>query len=215
MPSHSIKGTWCKRRLLNLHGILDQWTEIVARMGRKWNKSGDVPWWYNERADLSLFAGAVWWSGGDVLEEFSSVKRKIGKTTGRLHSSYSGRVDLYFETPNGSDYYLECKSMWSGASRPNESSIRKIEDHLEWACYDIKKFHPQRSRRLGLVFAKPYIVRSSSKVDVKKKISDWLVLMESVNCDAMAWSFPSSGKCGKSTTNYCPGVAIFIKERKK
>ena len=214
MPSHPFQGSSCKRRLLNLHGILEEWTEIVARMGRKWNKSGDVPWWYNERADLSLFAGAVWRAGGDVMEEFSSEKRKIGKTTGRLHSSYTGRVDLYFETPNRSDYYLECKSIWSGASRPNDSSIRKIEDHLEWACHDIKKFHPHRYRRLGLTFAKPYIRRSPG-VDVKEKISDWLTLMEAVDCDARAWSFPMSCKCGKASDNFCPGVAIFIKELRK
>jgi hypothetical protein len=214
MRRHSLKGTWSNRKLLNLHGILDKWTDIATDVGRKWNKIGDVPWWYNERADLSHFAGAVWLTGGEAMEEFSDEKRKIGKTTWRLHGSYKGRVDLFFETPNGSDYYLECKSLWSGATRPNKNTVERVEEWLDWACKDVKKFHPHRGRRLGMVFVKPYIKRSPG-ADVKSLVSDWLWLFDDFDCDAMAWSFPLSCKCGKSSEYFCPGVVIFIKEFRK
>jgi hypothetical protein len=59
-----------------------------------WDHKGDAPWWYNERASLSLFAGAVWKCRGWVFEEFS-IKRRTATTRGK-YKRHSGRCDIMF-----------------------------------------------------------------------------------------------------------------------
>jgi hypothetical protein len=155
---------------------------VTEEIARRWHN--DVPWWYNERANLSVFAGGVWRSGGHAFEEFSDKKRKMGMTTGRLHGSYAGRVDMYFETRYGEEYYLEGKACESGAARAGHDPRPRIKSLLDWACDDVRKFHPHGCRRLGVVFVKPYI-RRQLVVDLNKQISDWLWWFEEdFNCDA-------------------------------
>ena len=65
------------KKLLSLHAVLREWVRLNRLLGRQWSNSiGDLPWWYNERALLSLFAGAVWRTGGYAFEEFSDLKHK-------------------------------------------------------------------------------------------------------------------------------------------
>jgi hypothetical protein len=59
-----------------LSPLFKKWQKIILKISRKWIKENDVPWWYTERASLSLFSGAIWQSGGYVFEEFS-VNREI------------------------------------------------------------------------------------------------------------------------------------------
>jgi hypothetical protein len=63
-------------------------------MAKEWLNVKDVPWWYNERASLSLFAGAVWGCHGWVFEEFG-IWRKIASKRGVKYTS--GRRDIEFE----------------------------------------------------------------------------------------------------------------------
>ena len=214
---HTATGVWCKQGL-PLRSVLNGWVDVTNELVRKWRSSsnghGDVPWWYNERANLSVFAGGVWRSGGRAFEEFSFKKRKIRKTTGHLHGSYHGRVDLYFETRHGEEFYLESKACDSGAQRPGHDPKPSIEGWLDEACLDVKKFKPYCSRRLGVVFVKPYI-RSRGVDDLEKQMSDWLYQIDEIDCDAMAWVFPSSFKCGKSSGWRTHGVVAIIKEFKK
>src|SRR5262245_34034370 len=55
--------------LRSFEDLLWEWTSVIERVVRVWYQD-DVPWWYNERASLSLFAGAIWKVGGIAFEEF-------------------------------------------------------------------------------------------------------------------------------------------------
>jgi len=173
-----------------------------------------VPWWYNERANLSVLAGGIWRSGGHAFEEFSGDKRKVRKLTRHLYGSYPGRVDMYFETRYGEAYYLEAKACEAGAAKAGHDSPLRIKKLLKSACDDVRKIHPHGCRRLGIVFVSPYI-RRRSQTDLRKQISDWLWKFEDFDCDAMAWAFPSSLKYGKYRRGNSPGVVAFIKEVKR
>ena len=205
---------WSKRGL-PLRSVLVEWVNVIDELAKRWQKDRDVPWWYNERADLSTLAAGIWRSGGHALEEFSTEKRKIGETTGRLFGNYTGRLDMYFETAGGANFYVECKSCWSGIGQPGVKQVNRIRKLLEVARQDVKKFHPHGGgRRLGVVFAKPYL-DNSSKVDLRERVAAWLRLWDKRYFDAMAWAFPLACKCGIGTEARAPGVAVFIKELKK
>lgn len=92
------------RELRSLYAVLEEWVKLNRNIGRQWSKEvGDLPWRYNERALLSLFAGAVWRIGGHAFEEFSEVKH-----SGRRKRKGNGRVDLWFET-SGREFRAEAK----------------------------------------------------------------------------------------------------------
>jgi hypothetical protein len=61
--------------LKKLEKLLLNWTWLNREMIKFW-KGKDCPWWYNERTSISTLAGAVWASGGIVLEEYTSKKRR-------------------------------------------------------------------------------------------------------------------------------------------
>ena len=64
-----------------------RWADKIAD---DWAHSRDVPWWYNERASLSVFARAVWASGEVAFEEFFEEKRTVSRRTHKFRGPYSG-----------------------------------------------------------------------------------------------------------------------------
>lgn len=87
----------------------------------------------------------------------------------------------------------------------------RVRDRLESAKTDIRKFPPDGARRIGIVFARPYL-RYSRKGDPEKQIEAWLDKLWEIDSDAMAWSFPNNMKLGKGSDFHCPGVVVLIKE---
>jgi len=51
-------GRRCKR-VRCFEAIFKEWIGCISQIAHDWKSRGDVPWWYNERASLSVFAGAV------------------------------------------------------------------------------------------------------------------------------------------------------------
>ena len=205
-------GIWCKNGL-PLRSVLKEWIEVTKELARNWKRSekGDVPWWYNERANLSVFAGGVWRSGGRAFEEFSSEKKKRWKSTGRLHGSYSGRVDLFFETRYGEKFYVEAKVCESGVQRASHKRVPSIVTVLDVACEDAESPKQNAHRKLGMVFVKPYI-QTKAITHLQDQVSDWMKQIWNIEFDAMAWVFPLSYSCGEIGQWKCPGVVVLIKE---
>jgi hypothetical protein len=75
------KRHYCKLGL-PLRTILRKWISLNERIAQDWRYK-DVPWWYNERAALSIFSGGIWNSGEFAFEEFSDEKRKISARSRR------------------------------------------------------------------------------------------------------------------------------------
>jgi hypothetical protein len=69
----TVKGMHGTSRILR--GVVKHWINTNLRIVRDWKDLPDVPWWYNERASLSVLAGSVWkQSGGIALEELVADK---------------------------------------------------------------------------------------------------------------------------------------------
>jgi|WetSurMetagenome_2_1015567.scaffolds.fasta_scaffold24064_4 hypothetical protein len=206
----NIQGFFCKPGL-PLSPILKEWIWLNTEITKKWLMVKDVPWWYNERALLSIFAGAVWNKNSIAFEEYVSEKWEISKRTSKFKKHYRGRIDLYFEIDE-SKFIVEAKRCWSGASVLNKNTNEKLLTKLGKAISDINKVKPYGERRLAILFVNPYF-RKSCFNEINLKIKEWLKLFYQINCDASAWTFPSIVRNLKGDDGfYHPGTALMIKE---
>lgn len=205
---NTIKGTYCSRDL-PIGDALRGWITCIDRLTKSWQTRKDLPWWYNERADLSTLSAAIWLSGGTSIEEFQSDKRKISKTTGNLAGRYLGRIDFLF-TLNGQHYVAEAKESWSSAVSRNPT--HRIRKRLADAQSDIRKVRSYRDRKIAIVFVKPTIPTSNRR-QARQLIDRWMDTVQAVEVDAKAWYFPDSALTLRWGKLLCPGVLMLIKER--
>ncbi len=84
--------------------VLIQWLKIHREYIEEFSCE-DALYWYNERANVSTLAGAMWKCGGFALEEYSSLKGEDDDTQKK------GRVDLYLYN-HGKDAICEAKMKW-------------------------------------------------------------------------------------------------------
>jgi hypothetical protein len=151
-------------RLRCLRPVLEKWIWLNGDLARRWSAIEDVPWWYRERALLSVFSGAVWLSGGVALEEYTDIKRNRSRRPRSRHS-YSGRVDLYFERLEET-FIAEAKHIWLPATR-HRSQMDKLKNCLDQAICDVKCSSHYGGRRLAIVFVAPYVaIKSADRLNV-------------------------------------------------
>lgn len=202
--THTISGIH-QHKLRCLTPVLKKWIILNKNIAEAW-ANNDVPWWYGERACLSVFAGAIWKVGGIAFEEYSFEKRN------KVHGKriVNGRNDLYFEL-NGEEYIVEAKYSSFGASRLKIGAPGNIQDCLEKARRDIRKCpHSTGQRRLGIAFVRPYFTMHQ-KHAVSKKIKKWVENLQKLDYSCAAWVFPKGSRCFKGNY-YAPGIAVLIKE---
>lgn len=103
------------KRVRGVHGgslrqlarALHRWLRIMEDPVWWKDDEEDAPWWYNERALLSLFAGAVWLSKGWAFEEFAAMKRQKGRVKNRRRRGSRGaRGDLEYWWPNADTSFV-------------------------------------------------------------------------------------------------------------
>jgi hypothetical protein len=112
-----------ERAIPELRGTLENWRYLMGQRG--WG-SRDAPWWYNERASLSLLAGALWYADGWAFEEFVTSKRHKRKAR-------RGRGDLMFEV-GGLKAVAEAKQCWPALRTTPRSAMSVIARALDRAC---------------------------------------------------------------------------------
>lgn len=190
-------------------GVLNEWMKANTLCAKAWD--GDVPWYYNERAHLGLFASSVWRKNGIAFEEFTTSKRAKGTRKARF-KSYSGRQDIYISLSN--HYFIgEAKNCWVKLSSLNSISAKAINNKLELAVKDIKKCPKYGEKRIALVFAIP-MVQSSKKKKTDEFLGRWINTFKEVNFTCCSWIFPSKARYFKYKGTIYPGIALFIKECK-
>lgn len=194
------------RELRSLHAVLTEWVRLNGLLARQWSKSAkDLPWWYNERALLSVFVGAIWISGGKAFEEFSEKKRK-----GRRRRSSQGRVDLWFQT-RGGEFLVEAKHAEIPITK-RSGQQQSLETLLSRAVEDTRDNPADgTTKRIALTFAVPYFTAKASPARRRSQIDWFLKLIEDVDTDAVAWVFPKLQKLPESKGYVCPGIAVMIK----
>lgn len=194
-----LREVFVSPKLAFLSDVLWEWIAIQERSAR----AGDAMWWYNERASVGGFAGAIWRSGGIVLEEFSTHKLARGKVMGVRNRAKTvvGRGDMDFLF-GSKRYTLEAKHCWCRAN------FLRVPKALEKAKHDLK-YSRAEGTKLAVVFAP----LSLSKTSVDADIAAWTEKARQFKVCARAWVFPKGGHefVVKSNQRCYPGVGIFIK----
>lgn len=187
-----------------LRPILKEWVRLNDSLSREWAVVGDAPWWYNERASVSVLAGAVWKVGDYAFEEYASVKKHKKKYS-------AGRLDLQF-TASGREFIAEAKQCWIPATR-KQHHADVILDALKRAQEDVEKCEAHGMRRLAIVFGVPYITLGWQS-ELPDRVNSFIAQAGEVDAHAFAWVFPAVEFTPKSKGRLYPGVAVWIKEVK-
>jgi hypothetical protein len=174
----SIQGS-----LKLLKPVLSTWQELMSP--KFWNYANDAPWWYNERALLSLFAGAVWKCRGWAFEEFTANKWKTTRRGSRKKGR--GRGDIMFGIGKV-DFVTEAKQCWPILGPKPEKALKTIEKTMSKAQADASRL-PYYGKRLGIVFVTPRIhdVNLKHADEILESFTERLKKMENT---ALAWFFP-------------------------
>jgi len=182
---------------------LETWQKL--NQDEKWLQAKTLPWWYNERATLGLFAGAIWLSQGIVLEEFST-RKNAGRT-------YRGRSDIKFAL--GESWFLaEAKQCWPKFKR--QPHIRqKAKELLGQAGQDVTHVNCDCDNRLGIVFITPQI-RKAKISQIDHFVQECIKQLLEIDGTMIAWTFTQDAKDLTSPwTDYgewiFPGVVIVLK----
>jgi len=208
--SKGLTGQWTGP-LPKFAKFLAKWVELAKDpdWGRK-----DAPWWYNERASVSLLAGAAWSTDGWAFEEFATRK-------GRTRSRRKGRGDLWFKVPSDRHYHMvEAKQIYPSIGTGAGDPLPIILEALKEACHgasEIDEEGTSRTPRIGLVFVVPYAPKSQK---VGPMVDDFLKMAKRErkgdlkNC-AMAWVFrrPNQGIPYDAQEGcFYPGVLMLMRK---
>ena len=192
--------------------ILWEWCGIHERYGRlsNWN---DVGWWYNERASVSLLAGAAGRAGAITLEEYFTDPAQ----TGRRSRKYKYvRQDLYLRIGQ-SEFVGEAKQLWMRLPSEPSRLQRKVRSSIDEAMNDAKAKDAFGATRIGVVFAVPYLKPCSGK-ECDDAVHAWYEEIRKIPRSAMAWVLPVEARMFPRSTRLearwkrelYPGCAIFI-----
>jgi len=191
--------------------FLAKWVELVK--DSEWGPK-DAPWWYNERASVSLLAGAAWLADGWAFEEFAIRK-------GRTRSRRKGRGDLWFKVRSDSHYYIvEAKQIYPSIGAKARAPLPIMLDTLHEACDEASEIDEEgmsRPRRIGLVFVVPYVRKLK---EVESRVAEFLKMAKmekngKLKDCAMAWVFrhPHQGiPYDEEEECFYPGVLMMMRK---
>ncbi|MGO9014389.1 MAG: hypothetical protein ACLQF0_05365 [Dissulfurispiraceae bacterium] len=163
------------KRISALEPIFLQWININQEYCNTY-VGEDCPYWYNERAAISILAGAVWKSGALALEEFNSNKKY-------KKSHYSGRADLWFAFDKKRQYLIEAKyDRFSLSSNSGKMLEKRIAENIDLAFHDAKKSKEDACLLLGVAFIVPYI-SPSAQANEKRMLADFYKLIRNMPND--------------------------------
>lgn len=202
----SIKGYEIKDKkdLSHWDCLLKEWISAIEKYS-KIMEGLDASYFYNERANVGVLAGAAWRAGWVALEEFQSMKGY------RNEKKVNGRCDLYFARENLDEELIEAKFKWIclGSSNVKE----RIECSMQAALHDVRKSKADSNlRSVGVGFFPAY--RRNTRVNnpdllIDKTIRD----AREANHHAIAWCFPQEMRDHVSdlTGNLLPGIILLAR----
>ncbi len=196
-----------------LKPVLAKWLELIEDADPVHWPKDDVPWWYNERALLSLFSGAVWKCGGWAFEEFAMGKSKTGHWRPKARMGI-GRGDLRFILGHAratQHFQAEAKLSNRSMSRGVSDVEHGMRDMREEARQDALKMPlVLHSQRLAIVFIAPYLAAGRRQV-YDAHIPALVGLLQGADPLARAWTFPAKGRTLVGEDQYIyPGVGVLI-----
>ena len=184
-------------KLSHWSALLKHWHLLIKHYCVLMEDDMDAPYYYTERANTGVLAGAAWKAGWIALQEFSARKR----------AKKIGFPDLWICSSNREmDEYIEVKQAWS---------LTRANDGLTLAVKDARKIRVNKeSMRIGLLFISPSI-HEKYESEIDNKIKEAISLIKQIKCDAIAWSFPAISRMyrgsGRAKHYIYPGILLLAK----
>lgn len=204
-----------KRNFGHWATTLEEWTLAIDRYCRV-TEGTDNPYWYNERANIGILAGAAWRSGKIALEEFQTKKIEVtedGTSEETPKKEKSGRCDLWICDDKKSEH-IEAKLKWVNLLSENKRTF--VEGCLDNAVSDACRISGiEELSGLGIAFIPVYV--KATKVNEASPIEDAIhnsiFEFSKIKCDIIAWSFPHQFRSyvGERYGNHMPGVFMLIR----
>ncbi len=199
---------------------MEEWLLLIERFSRV---SSDASYLYNERANVSLLAGAAWRCGRIALEEFSHEKMHEEKRDDAVNDSKGalklGRCDLWMMgIDDKNDEIVEAKIKW--LSMDNKKIKELTSKYLSAAVGDATKTKAAResvdTKAIGVLFLPVYLSASkleTSTEEIECFIENTITNISEVGADLIAWSFPKKTRelKGANEKNYLPGIFLIAK----
>lgn len=198
-------------QLQMLEPVLKKWQSLNDKIASEWISVGAVPWWFNERASLSIFAGAVWRCGGIAFEEYSVNREVVSK---RKVAYKSGRCDIEFSIA-GRNFIGEAKQNWPTFGRRKDKARADVKSDLMKAQQEVIQVLEKGSEGLGMTFVVPGIP-FIAKGATEELLIEFLEQLQGLQKTTIAWVFPPFARFmrpSKESSNYryiYPGVILVI-----
>lgn len=212
-------------KLRTLRPVLEAWIDAVHRYC-KLQGHEDAPWWFNERASLSILAGAVWtlpaWA---ALEEYATTKRGVMPEDkvdeGGPSPERNGRCDLLI-LGKSTNFAIEAKQAWQSIGSRSEG-IANVHKAMRMAWYDAGDLHLDESEhRLAVTFVVPYVPKKDvGEGHPHELVNQWLESkpfeIDGRSPAALAYVFPKGYQNFETEDQggYFPGVVLVIEHRQR
>ena len=136
--------------------LLKRWHEVVAEAAERMRPYLDLPYWYNEKANVGYVAQAAWQCGFAFVEE-NTVDRDRGGGV------YLGRADLWIGDPLGHEHEFEFKLYWPSVKSTKKTLAENIKWYLGKAQEQLDDIADKGGRqpgRVAMVFVCPSVAES-------------------------------------------------------
>lgn len=198
-------------KLEPLRPVLQAWIDNVIQYVELFD-GHDLPYWYNERANVGVLSAAAWKAGFVSLEEFQSNKFAIASAPADTSCSSAkesprtkkGRCDLYIADAN-KEFFIEAK-----VSYPSIHNLAKCFDAgMAKIAKDKRNVGDKDSYHLSALFCAPYAADVQAP---ETTIAQHLALAQAHPVDAHAWVQPKQAQATPSHNGcFYPLVSLFIK----
>jgi hypothetical protein len=184
-----------------LEPVLHSWLTCTQRYIDVWD-GDDLPYWYNEQANVSILAGAAWKADWTAIEEYQISKIA---TEASEQTTLIGRNDLYIANEQHG-FCIEAKVAYVDISQV-QSAANHIAVRRDKAIHDARRVDCQEPR-LGAVFVAPYSIGTEA---TDQQIRDFQQEILKLDCQALAWVTPTNAQKTRSHDNrYYPLVALLL-----
>ncbi|MEK1941642.1 MAG: hypothetical protein AAAB16_14830 [Pseudomonas sp.] len=184
-----------------LSPVLRSWIACVQRYIDVWD-GDDLPYWYNERANISILAGAAWKADWTAIEEYQITKVA---TEASQQGTSIGRNDLYVANEIYG-FCIEAKVAYVDIEDLNTAK-KHIVGRCSQAIFDAGRLDYDEPR-LGAVFVAPYSVGVEASEEQIRLFQESILTCDS---QALAWLTPTNAmKTASHDNKYYPMVALML-----
>lgn len=183
------EGFWAREKNSPLLTLLEGWSDATKKYCKCLDGT-EAPFFFNERANVSILAAGAWLKKGIAIEEYQSIKN-------REEEQRNGRCDLYV-CVDGKGFELETKALLRPMPESEEKFRKKICLTLDKAVADANCLTGfQGIRRAGCafftmrVFASKHTRTDFLQEQYEAEIERFHGVLKSNDlCDAFAWCAP-------------------------